>query len=59
VLFTLAGFVAIYTVLLVIELKLMVKAIRKGPVAEHSPDEGDARSHVPPAHAVSTTGSAA
>jgi cytochrome d ubiquinol oxidase subunit I len=31
VLLTLLGFVAIYTVLLVIEMKLMLKAIRKGP----------------------------
>ena len=30
-LLTIAGFVAIYTVLLVIEMKLMLKAIRKGP----------------------------
>jgi cytochrome bd ubiquinol oxidase subunit I len=64
-LLTLAGFIAIYTTLLIIEMKLMLKAIRKGPEAEHAPDEGDARSHVPPAHAAaiptasSTTGSAA
>ncbi|MCR6475108.1 cytochrome ubiquinol oxidase subunit I [Variovorax sp. ZS18.2.2] len=63
-LLTLAGFIAIYTTLLVIEMKLMLKAIRKGPEAEHAPDEGDARSHVPPVHAAattvsSTTGSAA
>ncbi len=67
-LLTLAGFVAIYTVLLVIEMKLMLKAIQKGPQAEHAPDEGDTRSHVPPAHAgtrnaagtvISSTGSAA
>jgi len=61
-LLTLAGFIAIYTVLLVIEMKLMLKAIRKGPEAEHAPSEGDARSHIPPAHAAaavsSTTGSA-
>lgn len=31
IMITLAGFVAIYTVLLVIEVKLMLKAIRKGP----------------------------
>ncbi len=31
ILITLAGFVAIYTTLLVIEIKLMLKAIRKGP----------------------------
>jgi cytochrome d ubiquinol oxidase subunit I len=48
-LLTLAGFIAIYTTLLIIEMKLMLKAIRKGPDAEHAPDEGDARSHVPPA----------
>jgi len=62
-LLTLAGFIAIYTTLLIIEMKLMLKAIRKGPEAEHAPDEGDARSHVPPAHGAttvpSTTGSAA
>ncbi len=37
VLFTIAGFVAIYTILLVIEMKLMLKAIRKGPDAETPP----------------------
>ena len=31
VLFTLLGFVAIYTALIVVEMKLMLKAIRKGP----------------------------
>ena len=36
VLLTIAGFVAIYTVLLIIEMKLMLKAIRKGPDA-HAP----------------------
>ncbi len=36
VLLTIAGFVAIYTVLLVIEMKLMLKAIRKGP-DDHAP----------------------
>ena len=35
-LLTIAGFVAIYTVLLVIEMKLMLKAIRKGP-DDHDP----------------------
>ena len=65
-LLTIAGFVVIYTVLLVIEMKLMLKAIRKGPDVEHAPDEGDTHSHVPPAHAspaaaaaISATGSAA
>ncbi|KAA8921585.1 cytochrome ubiquinol oxidase subunit I [Xanthomonas protegens] len=33
ILITLAGFVAIYTTLLIIEIKLMLKAIRKGPDA--------------------------
>jgi cytochrome d ubiquinol oxidase subunit I len=28
---TLAGFTALYTVLMIIEIKLMLKAIRKGP----------------------------
>ncbi|WP_367068550.1 cytochrome ubiquinol oxidase subunit I [Oryzisolibacter sp. LB2S] len=36
VLLTIAGFVAIYTVLLIIEMKLMLKAIHKGPDA-HAP----------------------
>ncbi|MDR6518813.1 cytochrome d ubiquinol oxidase subunit I [Variovorax paradoxus] len=63
-LLTLAGFIAIYTTLLVIEMKLMLKAIRKGPQAEHAPDEGDTLSHIPPAHAGAaipspSTGSAA
>jgi cytochrome d ubiquinol oxidase subunit I len=31
VLFTLLGFVAVYTVLIVVEMKLMLGAIRKGP----------------------------
>ena len=31
ILLTLCGFVALYTVLMVIEIKLMLKAIRKGP----------------------------
>ncbi len=35
-LFTIAGFMAIYTVLFVIEMKLMLKSIRKGP-DEHVP----------------------
>jgi cytochrome d ubiquinol oxidase subunit I len=36
-LLTIAGFVLIYTVLLVIELKLMVKAIKKGPSMRANP----------------------
>ena len=43
-LITIAGFAAIYTVLLAIEMKLMLKMIRKGP-QEHAP----AVLHVPPA----------
>ncbi|GGI16691.1 MAG: cytochrome ubiquinol oxidase subunit I [Oxalicibacterium faecigallinarum] len=39
-LISLAGFVAIYTVLLIVEMKLMLKAIRKGPQTEHDPNEG-------------------
>ena len=39
VLFTIAGFVAIYTVLLIIEMKLMFKAIRKGPEVHPAPHE--------------------
>ncbi|MDB5849287.1 MAG: cytochrome d terminal oxidase subunit 1, partial [Rhodoferax sp.] len=46
-LLTLAGFVAIYTVLLVIEMKLMLKAIRSGPASEHDPDVGVAQRQVP------------
>ncbi len=44
-LLTLTGFVAIYTVLLVIEMKLMLKAIRGGPTAEHDLDEGVEQRH--------------
>jgi cytochrome d ubiquinol oxidase subunit I len=36
-LLTLAGFIAIYTTLLVIEMKLMLKAIRKGPAPSTRP----------------------
>lgn len=43
-LITIAGFAAIYTVLLVIEMKLMLKMIRKGP-QDHAPSA----LHVPPA----------
>ena len=37
VLMTIAGFVLIYSVLLFIEVKLMLKAIRKGPDAASEP----------------------
>ncbi|CUA96363.1 cytochrome ubiquinol oxidase subunit I [Pannonibacter indicus] len=40
VLLTLAGFVALYTVLLVIEVKLLLKAIRKGPEEPSLPETG-------------------
>jgi cytochrome d ubiquinol oxidase subunit I len=50
-LLTLAGFIAIYTVLLVIELKLLLKVIRTGPEQEHAPHVGDShRLIVPSAH---------
>ncbi|GGC02407.1 cytochrome bd oxidase subunit I [Oxalicibacterium flavum] len=39
-LISLGGFILIYTVLLIVEMKLMLKAIRKGPLVEHAPDEG-------------------
>ncbi|MBB2776533.1 UNVERIFIED_ORG: cytochrome d ubiquinol oxidase subunit I [Comamonas terrigena] len=42
VLFTLLGFVAIYTVLIVVEMKLMLKAIRKGPEPESANSPGAA-----------------
>ncbi|GGX18849.1 cytochrome bd oxidase subunit I [Pigmentiphaga litoralis] len=42
VLTTLIGFAALYTVLLVIETKLMLKAIRKGPEHEHEKSTGTA-----------------
>ena len=38
VLATIIGFVAIYTVLLIIEMKLMLAAIRKGPEPDHEPE---------------------
>ncbi|MFA5121719.1 cytochrome ubiquinol oxidase subunit I [Zavarzinia sp.] len=38
VLLTLAGFVAIYTILIVIEMGLMLKAIRLGPEADEQPE---------------------
>ncbi|MBX3558890.1 cytochrome ubiquinol oxidase subunit I, partial [Chelatococcus sp.] len=38
VLLTIIGFVAIYTVLLVIEMKLMLRAIRKGPEPDDEPE---------------------
>jgi cytochrome d ubiquinol oxidase subunit I len=40
VLFTLAGYILIYSVLFVIEMKLLLKVIRKGPDEVHAPDSG-------------------
>jgi cytochrome d ubiquinol oxidase subunit I len=40
VLITLLGFAAIYTALIVIEMSLMVKAIRKGPQLGDEPEAG-------------------
>ena len=40
VLTTLLGFVVLYTVLIVVEMKLMTKAIRKGPEPEHRTGPG-------------------
>jgi cytochrome d ubiquinol oxidase subunit I len=56
-LITLGGFIAIYTTLFIIEMKLLLKVIRKGPEAEHAPDVGEARSHVPPVRAMAAPGS--
>jgi cytochrome d ubiquinol oxidase subunit I len=47
-LITLAGFIAIYTVLFVIEMKLLLKAIRKGPAQEHAPDVGAPHARIVP-----------
>jgi len=48
VLGTIAGFVAIYTVLFVIEMKLMLKAIRKGPIEHPRPPVRDYRGSADP-----------
>ena len=50
VLLTIAGFTLIYTVLFLIEMKLMLKAIRKGPAGEAPRDDR----HVPPQSASDT-----
>ena len=39
VLFTIAGFAAIYTVLFIVEVTLMLAAIRKGPDEDHEPEQ--------------------
>ena len=51
VLFTLLGFVAIYTALIVVEMKLMLKAIRKGPEAETPQSHGAATPLIGPGRA--------
>ncbi|MBN9341481.1 MAG: cytochrome d terminal oxidase subunit 1 [Comamonadaceae bacterium SCN 68-20] len=51
VLFTLLGFVAIYTALIVVEMKLMLKAIRKGPEAETPQSHGAATPLIGPVRA--------
>ena len=38
VLGTLLGFVVLYTILIIVEMKLMLKAIRKGPESDDAPD---------------------
>ncbi|RYF72389.1 MAG: cytochrome bd-I ubiquinol oxidase subunit CydA [Comamonadaceae bacterium] len=48
-LLTIAGFIAIYTTLFIIEMKLLLKVIRKGPDIEHAPHIG-----ATPARAAST-----
>lgn len=52
-LITIAGFAAIYTVLLVIEMKLMLKTIRKGPEA-HAPAALPVPAAVQPARGVAS-----
>jgi len=47
-LLTIAGFATIYTMLLLIEMKLMLKAIRKGPEQEHAPDVGESMRRIVP-----------
>ena len=51
VLFTLLGFVAIYTALIVVEMKLMLKAIRKGPEVETPQSNGAAAPLIGPVRA--------
>lgn len=58
VLFTLLGFAALYTVLIVVEMKLMLKAIRKGPDPETPRSRGAAApliGAVPPGSSQPTT----
>jgi len=50
VLGTLLGFVVLYTILIIVEMKLMLKAIRKGPESDDAPDmplAGEVRVAVP------------
>ena len=46
VLATIIGFVVIYTVLLIIEMKLMLAAIRKGPEPDHEPEAALVPAHL-------------
>ncbi|HLS51981.1 MAG TPA: cytochrome ubiquinol oxidase subunit I [Burkholderiaceae bacterium] len=51
VLFTIAGFTLLYTILLIIEIRLLLKAIRKGPSGEHVDDDSrDPDASLAPAH---------
>ena len=43
VLGTLLGFVVLYTILIVVEMKLMLKAIRKGPESDDHDGHGAAK----------------
>ncbi|OYY07125.1 MAG: cytochrome d terminal oxidase subunit 1, partial [Rhizobiales bacterium 35-68-8] len=49
VLLTIVGFALIYTVLIVIEMTLMVKAIRKGPEPDHQSETGLVSARLAPA----------
>ncbi len=49
VLLTILGFAVLYTVLIVIEMTLMVKAIRKGPEPDHEPEAELISSNLVPA----------
>ncbi|OYW61759.1 MAG: cytochrome d terminal oxidase subunit 1 [Azorhizobium sp. 32-67-21] len=49
VLLTIVGFALIYTVLIVIEMSLMVKAIRKGPEPDHQSETGLVSARLAPA----------
>ncbi|MHC1551084.1 cytochrome ubiquinol oxidase subunit I [Phyllobacterium sp. K27] len=48
-LITIAGFVIIYTTLFIIEMGLMLKAIRQGPEPDHEPEAALISTHIVPA----------